>query len=226
MKTIVAVLSLKEYESEVLKRKNSNNNSNNQQAVKRKRWQIRPQKHIVPWRLLVVCRRQKWVTTALYRFKRPKANNCFRRSCDYLYKMLRPWILCRKREKPVVHKKKSQTAIQHQNVQNSRSDKTVDRRMVWFRLKEDTSGLGPWSMTHQLFFCPKRIKMRDMLFCGGRNCSVINNGHSRNLCLVCHRNDVCSDSRSINASFLFRLWYFLIFLSFFLLFFCNCLKKV
>ena len=86
MKTIVAVLSLKEYESEVLKRKNSNNNNNNnQQAVKRKRWQIRPQKHIVPWRLLVVCRRQKWVTTALYRFKRPKANDCFRRSCDYLY---------------------------------------------------------------------------------------------------------------------------------------------
>ena len=33
--------------------------------------------------------------------------------------------------------------------------------MGWFRLKEDTSGLGPWSMTQQLFFCPKRIKMRD-----------------------------------------------------------------
>ena len=43
------------------------------------------------------------------------------------------------------------------------------------------------------------------------------NGHSRNLCLVWNRNDVRSDSRSINASFLFR-YYILcfFFLSFFL----------
>ena len=34
------------------------------------------------------------------------------------------------------------------------------------------------------------------------------NGHSRNLCLVWNRNDVRSDSRSINASFLFFLSFF------------------
>ena len=46
------------------------------------------------------------------------------------------------------------------------------------------------------------------------------NGHSRNLCLVCHRNDVRSDSRGINASFLFRYY-----ITFFL-FFCNFCEKI
>ena len=46
------------------------------------------------------------------------------------------------------------------------------------------------------------------------------NEHSRNLCLVWHRNDVRSDSRGINASFLFRYYIIYIFL-----FFCNCCTK-
>ena len=50
------------------------------------------------------------------------------------------------------------------------------------------------------------------------------NEHSRNLCLVWHRNDVRSDSRGINASFLFRYYIIYIFL-FFFFFFCNCKKK-
>ena len=50
------------------------------------------------------------------------------------------------------------------------------------------------------------------------------NEHSRNLCLVWHRNDVRSDSRGINASFLFRYYIIYIFL-FFFFFFCNCCKK-
>ena len=41
------------------------------------------------------------------------------------------------------------------------------------------------------------------------------NEHSRNLCLVWHTNDVHSDSRGINASFLFRYYIIYIFLFFF-----------
>ena len=62
----------------------------------------------------VVYWRQKGVTTALYCFIKPNHDTRSRlrkskqllsqRSCDYLYQMLRPWILCRKRAKPVVHK--------------------------------------------------------------------------------------------------------------------------
>ena len=36
--------------------------------------------------------------------------------------------------------------------------------MPWFHMEEDTSGLGPWSMTHQLFSFPGRVKMKDMFF--------------------------------------------------------------
>ena len=51
------------------------------------------------------------------------------------------------------------------------------------------------------------------------------NGHSRNLCLVWNRNDLRSDSRSINASFFFRC-YILFFLSFFLFFSVIVVKKL
>ena len=49
-----------------------------------------------------------------------------------------------------------------------------------------------------------------MLFSGG---IVPINGHSRNLCLVWHKNDVRSDSRGINSSFLFC--YYVIYCFFF-----------
>ena len=42
------------------------------------------------------------------------------------------------------------------------------------------------------------------------------NEHSRNLCLVWHRNDLRSDSRGINASFLFRYYIIYVLLFFFL----------
>ena len=42
------------------------------------------------------------------------------------------------------------------------------------------------------------------------------NEHSRNLCLVWHRNDLRSDSRGINASFLFLYYIIYVFLFFFL----------
>ena len=49
------------------------------------------------------------------------------------------------------------------------------------------------------------------------------NEHSRNLCLVWHRNDVRSDSRGINASFLFR--YFIIYIFLFFFFFSVIVVK-
>ena len=49
------------------------------------------------------------------------------------------------------------------------------------------------------------------------------NEHSRNLCLVWLRNDVRSDSRGINASFLFR--YYIIYIILFFFFFSVIVVK-
>ena len=178
----------------------------------------------------VVYRRQKGVATALYCFIKQNHDTRSRlrkseqllsqRPCDYLYQMLRPWILGRKRAKPVVHKTSHRLRSSIKMSKTVAAIKPLIVRWLDFAWKKIHLGSvrGAWHTNYS--FVLKGWKWE---ICTSLEEGIVPvNGQSRNLCFVWHRNDVRSDSRGINASFLFRYMVCFFFLSFF---FCNCCKK-
>ena len=179
----------------------------------------------------VVYRRQKGVKTALYCFTKPNHATRSRlrkseqllsqRSCDYLYQMLRPWILCRKRAKPVVHR------TSHRLRSGTKMSKTVavikPLTVGWvdFAWKKIHLGSvrGAWH-TNYSFVLKLKDKNERYALLWRKELFLLTDIVATYVLFGIEMMYVVIYSRSINASFLFR--YYIVcffFLSFFLSFF-------